>query len=129
MIRPTLIRFISRITSSSQLSKPSSTIQLGRWNCNYDEAILENKVRWANEDHCGVCTNHDEKYIIIGTYPHNINININNKPQSNPQSNPQFQQKQPKCEEQYQDPNIFYYIADCCGNGCPNCEIYKHFMK
>lgn len=34
----------------------SPKILLGRWNLDYDNKI-DYKVKWANEDHCGVCDN------------------------------------------------------------------------
>lgn len=66
MIRPTLLRFISRLNSSKIFKQTASSgisnsfIKLGRWNCTYDEAALERKIRLANEDHCGVCMEQTE---------------------------------------------------------------------
>lgn len=50
---------------------------LGRWNIEYCDKKINNKVDLSNEDHCGPCG----KYILDKTLQktHN-NDNINNKP-------------------------------------------------
>ena len=57
---------MQRIVSSIKSLFPSITktkeFELGRWKINYSNLVIKNKVRMANEDHCGVCvTNTDVK--------------------------------------------------------------------
>ena len=37
------------------LSPPQKNVPLGRWKITYDNKQLENKVYYANHDHCGPC--------------------------------------------------------------------------
>jgi hypothetical protein len=43
-----------KITFYSFFWRQSPKILLGRWNLDYDNKI-DYKVKWANEDNCGVC--------------------------------------------------------------------------
>ena len=42
-------------------NKNNTTMMVGRWNLEYDNAIQNRKVYWANMDHCGCC---DQKNVI-----------------------------------------------------------------
>lgn len=45
--------------------KKNEKIMLGRWNLIYDDTKLENRIKLANEDNCGVCYDENmvKKYI------------------------------------------------------------------
>jgi predicted transcriptional regulator len=91
MTKSTLHKLFSSLTKFNLKTKTSNNIpQLGRWNYTYNEKTLDNKIRWANEDHCGVC----------------YNQTTSKSTQSN-------------------DTDVFHYITECCGNNCPNCDIFK----
>ena len=45
--------FVSRIIA--KFSKKDLPKQLGRWNIDYCNTKLDNKIDWSNEDHCGPC--------------------------------------------------------------------------
>jgi len=40
----------------------NTTMMVGRWNLEYDNAIQNRKVYWANMDHCGCC---DQKNVTV----------------------------------------------------------------
>tara|TARA_Y100000992_G_scaffold287196_1_gene239786 strand:+ start:2371 stop:2613 length:243 start_codon:yes stop_codon:yes gene_type:complete len=53
-------------------------IQLGRWGKPNTNVSLQNRVDWANEDHCGPCGS----LILKNNKPQDIDIKLqNNKPQ------------------------------------------------
>jgi hypothetical protein len=43
------------ISVVSRVFYPQSRTMLGRWGVEYREEIIQRKVYWANEDHCGPC--------------------------------------------------------------------------
>jgi len=62
------IRFVQRVVA--KLGKKNTSkeqVMLGRWGLSYDENQVATKVRWANEDHCGVCSDYQPTHIIVRT--------------------------------------------------------------
>ncbi len=50
------------ISNIKRLLFSTKEFELGRWKINYCNNIITDKVKMANEDHCGVCvTNTDVK--------------------------------------------------------------------
>ena len=116
MLRNSFARFLRNLSS---LSSKEQQIRLGRWNVRYDEKTIANTVRWANEDHCGVCSQ-EFKY-------EEQNQNKSNKQkeesvQQNKNNEAGKQGKQGKQDIQK------ITMANCCGNGCPTCPTYIEFV-
>ena len=63
-----IINLIQRI-SGKDLPKP-----LGRWNLDYCDTKLNNKIELSNEDHCGVCS----QYAVTKKGLKNTNISVDN---------------------------------------------------
>jgi len=58
------LRLVQRVVAKlSRKSIPKEQIMLGRWGLSYDETQVDTKVRWANEDHCGVCSEHQHTLV------------------------------------------------------------------
>jgi hypothetical protein len=55
--------------------KPEEKKLLGRWNIDYCNKKINNKIDLSNEDHCGPCG----QYILSKTKEEIPNIAINNK--------------------------------------------------
>lgn len=53
---------------SKDLPKP-----MGRWNIDYCNVKIDNKVDLSNEDHCGMCSQYELKKINLQN-EHDINI-------------------------------------------------------
>jgi hypothetical protein len=50
------------VSNIKRLLFTTKEFELGRWKINYCNKIITDKVKMANEDHCGVCgTNTDLK--------------------------------------------------------------------
>lgn len=97
--------FINNLAMIGSRTKPT-TPELGRWNYSYDDASLDLKVRLANEDHCGVCETRNLEIKHITT-----------------------RQNQTTDKDKDGDTDVFCYIAECCGNGCPGCDIFAKLTK
>jgi len=55
-------RLISNIKRLLPFGNKTKEFELGRWKINNCNNIIRDKVKMANEDHCGVCvTNTDDK--------------------------------------------------------------------
>lgn len=48
-------RFFEKFVRPHRLLTYYEYPKLGRWNLDYDNAILQCKIAQANEDHCGCC--------------------------------------------------------------------------
>jgi hypothetical protein len=67
------MKFIMKIiqkVSQKEIPKP-----LGRWNLDYCDTKINNKIELSNEDHCGSCG----QYAIIKNELNKTNIYTNNK--------------------------------------------------
>ena len=67
------MKFIMKIIqkfSQKEIPKP-----LGRWNLDYCDTKINNKIELSNEDHCGSCG----QYAIIKNELNKTNIYTNNK--------------------------------------------------
>ena len=51
------------IKAVQRVIKPTPPLQLGRWQLNNTEEIIEKTIERANEDHCGTCVNPPKKEI------------------------------------------------------------------
>lgn len=47
-------RFIRNVLSNKNQNN-NNNVMMGRWNLEYNSAIQNRKVYWANMDHCGCC--------------------------------------------------------------------------
>ena len=62
MFRSLSSRILTRLVASRSGAPPpiepnnNPDQPLGRWSICYDENQLQNRIRWANEDHCGTCS-------------------------------------------------------------------------
>ena len=68
-----IIKILQRI-SLKELPKP-----VGRWNLDYCDTKLNNKIGLSNEDHCGSCG----QYAITKTESNQKNIPTDDKPDVN----------------------------------------------
>ena len=48
-------RLVSNIKRLLPFGNKTKEFELGRWKINYCNNIITDKVKMANEDHCGVC--------------------------------------------------------------------------
>ena len=47
------MKFITNLIKRFEIREPKKI--LGRWNIDYCDNKLNNKIDWSNEDHCGPC--------------------------------------------------------------------------
>ena len=52
----------------NEFFRPERAVMLGRWNVSKSETALSTVIRYANEDHCGICV----KPVKIDTQVKNI---------------------------------------------------------
>ena len=64
------MRYISTIFKRLFLAEPEKKV-LGRWNIEYCDKMLNNKIDLSNEDHCGSCG----QYAITKNELKHVNMN------------------------------------------------------